>query len=146
MADSIWDPHRDIKRLQKGTSKLLKDIGKNIGKSFSTTIGQYKEPKTEISQDLDNVKINIELPSINKRDIALRVTNDRLEIKGEKRKKNIISKKGYFKKEIGYKGFYRSIALPTDVIPEETKAVFHNNILKIKIPKNNKIKKEIIVK
>jgi len=86
--------------------------------------------------------VSVEIPGVDKKDINLSVTDTNLEVKVDKKQETKIAKKGYIRAERSYKGFYKSIALPTKILPEKTKATYRNGVLEVIIPKAEKKKKK----
>ena len=77
---------------------------------------ERREPLTDIFNEEDKVRIAIELPGVDKKDIQLNVTERFAEVKA--------------------KGFSKTMALPTEnVDSEKTKANYKNGVLEVIIPK-----------
>ncbi|MDP4012879.1 MAG: Hsp20/alpha crystallin family protein [Candidatus Nanoarchaeia archaeon] len=143
-----WDPIKDINKIRKEmersfnilyktVEKSVREVNKGINRTFN-----LKEPKTEISQDLNKITVVIELPGMNKKNISLKITEDHLEVFAEKHKKLKKSKKI----EESYNGYKRVITLPSNVIPSKAVAVYKDDKLIVKIPKSKKkVVKEVTV-
>lgn len=99
-----------------------------------------REPVADVKDEADKILISIELPGIKKEDISLSVTEDTVEVKAETKHLVEERKKGYFRKERSYSGFYRSMTLPAKVIPESTQAKYEAGILEITLEKKEKKK------
>lgn len=59
-------------------------------------------------------------------------------------RKSKIEKKGFYREERSYRGFYRAMALPSEVIPEKAKAKYKDGVLELTIPKTEAKKKNKI--
>jgi len=82
-------------------------------------IDEVREPLTDVFEDKDQVKVYVELPSVEKDDIQLNVTDGRAEVKA--------------------KNFYKVIDLPTkDIEFEKASANYRNGVLEVIIPKTKK--------
>lgn len=97
-------------------------------------------PSLDIYQDKDNVYAKIALPGVDPEKVDITVENDILTIKGSSEKKSEIDEKNYYRKEIRFGSFHRSVQLPTSVNGDKAKADFENGILKIEIPKKEEVK------
>ncbi len=93
-------------------------------------LSDFYETKTHICADVD-------LPGIEKKDIRLNVSQDRVEIRAEKKKEVKEEKKEGFRMERSYSGFFRSFILPSHVNASKVSASFKDGVLKIRIPKSS---------
>lgn len=96
----------------------------------------------DLKETEDNLIAYIELPGFSKEDIQLLVKENNLEIKVDKKSETRIKKKGYLKAESSFRSFYRSISLPYSIIPEQVKASYNNEVLKVVMPKVEKRKEK----
>lgn len=108
----------------------------------STDIGNI-EPKIDISNDKNAVKIVAEMPGINQDDIDLKISEDGyLTISGEKRNVTEENVKNNYFKEISYGMFKRTIPLPWDLDYEAAEAEYENGVLNLCIPKSQNEKQK----
>lgn len=104
-------------------------ISKNIGffnkqlTRIRKNFVKYHEPYSEISQNHNGMDIRINLPSIPKKNILLKINNGRIEVSG-----HMLERKRLLK------GFYRSIDLPSNAVADKARARYKNNTLRIRIP------------
>lgn len=94
-------------------------------------LSDFYETKSHICADVD-------LPGIEKKDISLSISNDRIEIRAEKKHEKKEEKKGAFRMERSYSGFFRSFVLPSHVDASKIAASFKDGVLKLRIPKSSK--------
>lgn len=92
-------------------------------------------PLTDFWETDKEFRAEIDLPGVDKSDIRLNVTKNALEVRAEKRKEQRQQKKGVYRAERSYKGYYRKIALPENADTEKPGAKFENGVLKITLPK-----------
>ena len=83
---------------------------------------KYEHPYSEISTNDKEIKINIKLPNVQKRNINLKIYQKSLEVDGIKKKGGKTT------------GFYRNISLPENVLLKKANASFKKETLKIRIP------------
>jgi len=101
----------------------------------------FTQPLSDIRETDNNLIITVDLPGVEKKDIQLKVTENTIEIKAERSHKEEQKKKGYYKLERSYGGFYRALTLPCKIKPEKAKAELKNGVLKITLPKKEKLVK-----
>ena len=97
-------------------------------------------PSFDIYQDKDNLMLETPLVGIKPEDISISIENNVLTLAGKTEKKSEVDEKNYYRKEIRSGSFHRSIALPLPVSGDKAKAEYEDGILKIIIPKEEKIK------
>ncbi len=87
--------------------------------------------------------INVDLPGMDKKDISIETSGNRLIVSGE-RKEESESKEGSKK---SYRQFHQSFSLPDDANLEAISAISTNGVLKITVPKTGKkVSKKIEIK
>ncbi len=106
----------------------LKKLGRNL---------QFRQPLMDLKENEREFIANIEIPGVDKKDIQLKITDNVLEIKVEKKSEVNISneEEGLVRSERVYNGFYRSMSLPSKVISEKAKASYRNGVLEVRLPK-----------
>jgi len=118
---------------------LMRRYRKKFTPSFGTDL---RSPALDIRDLGDRYSIQAEMPGIDKDDIELEISDDKLIINAKKEQETKEEGEDYIKRERGYRSFYRELPLTDEVISEETKASYKNGILDISIPKKEKEKKE----
>ena len=139
MAITRWDPFSDLLSLQDEFNKFFEDrLSKRLG---GEGISQNTwAPAVDIYEDENGITIDAELPGLNQKDIEVKVENNSLVIKGEKKFENEDKKENYHRIERFYGAFQRSFILPETVDSEKIKAEYKNGVLQIKIPKKPEVK------
>ena len=95
------------------------------------------EPKIDITNDKNAVKIVAEMPGIKEDDIDLKISEDGyLTISGEKQNVTEENVKNNYFREISYGMFKRTIPLPWDLDYDAAKAEYENGVLNLCIPKS----------
>ncbi len=105
---------------------------------------QYRYPLSDIWETDDAVMAEIELPGVKKDDIDVNVNDGNLEISVEKTYEDTQDdkKKGSYRFERQYQGFYRCFALPENVDCDNVEAKYEDGVLKVKVPKKEVEQKE----
>ncbi|RLI94453.1 MAG: Hsp20/alpha crystallin family protein [Candidatus Altiarchaeales archaeon] len=98
---------------------------------------EYRMPLTDMWETDKEVIITMELPGVNKKDIDINIYDDGIEVKVERSedRREEDEKKGMYRFERTYSGFYRYIPLPPNVNAEKAEASYNNGVLEVKIPK-----------
>jgi HSP20 family protein len=78
--------------------------------------------------------IKADLPGVKVKDIQVTVENGCLTIKGERRTDKEIKKKNVEREEVFYGSFERSMPIPEGLKTEELKAKYHDGVLEITAP------------
>ncbi len=95
------------------------------------------EPKIDITDNKEAVKIVAEMPGIKEEDIDLKISDDGyLTISGEKQNITEENTKNNYFREISYGKFKRTIPLPWDLDYEAAEAEYENGVLNLCIPKS----------
>lgn len=144
---SIWD---EMRRMQEQMDAMFSNffdteplIGNHFlledgsGKNKELVSSNYKAPVSDLYETDKEVIAEVDMPGVDKNDIKVNVTEDAIEIKAEKKNelKQEDKKKGMFRLERSFAGFYRSFALPNSVDPDKANAEYKDGVLKITVPK-----------
>lgn len=77
-------------------------------------------------------------------DMTVEVTDDVLTIKGHRKYEKTVEEENYFTQECFWGDFSRSIVLPASVDSNKINASFNDGVLKIEIPKIEKVRSKVI--
>jgi HSP20 family protein len=104
-------------------------------------------PPTDIFEEADAVRIQLELPGLKPEDVKLTIENSTLTIRGEKKQVAEEKTTKVHRYERSYGVFERSFSLPSTVDADKVSARFENGVLTVLVPKAEKAKpREIQVK
>jgi HSP20 family protein len=106
---------------------------------------EARRPFIDVVETDKEVTATAEMPGLEKEDIKINLTEDRLEISAETKQEEEKKEKGYIYKERRAGSYYRAISLPSSIDPENAKASYNNGVLEIKMPKTE-IKKKTPIK
>jgi len=99
-------------------------------------------PAVDLYEEKDDIVVKAELPGMEKDNIEVNLSDNRLTIKGEKKQEEEVKKEGYYRSERSYGSFVRTLELPREVQTDKVKAAFKNGILEIRLPKTEEAKKK----
>ncbi len=92
-------------------------------------------PAVDVYETDDEVVIKAELPGIKKEDIQVTATEDRVVLSGESTTTEEVEEDNYYRREMRYGSFRRSVALPHAIDPEAVSAKFADGVLEVRAPK-----------
>lgn len=101
-------------------------------------------PAIDVYQTKDSVVVETPLAGINPNEVNISIENDVLTIEGQTEKKSEVEEKDYYRKEIRAGSFHRAVALPTAVKGDQAQATFDNGVLKITVPKEERVKPKTV--
>ena len=102
------------------------------------------EPAAEVAESDGEVTVKMEVPGVEKDQLQLTVADDRLTVRGEMRKESEEKRKNYYRQEIRYGAFQRSVPLPMEVDAAKASAKLKNGMLEITLPKTKQPKAQEI--
>jgi HSP20 family protein len=133
-----WDPFREFSTLQDRMNRLFHDsFGDGREEALTTTAFA---PPVDVYEDEHNVKLKIEVPGIEEKDIDVRVENNTLTVHGERKFENDEKEENYRRVERQYGSFTRTFTLPNTVDSENVSANYDKGVLKIKLAKKAEAK------
>ena len=97
-------------------------------------------PAVDILETEDELVVKADVPDVKLEDIDVRVENQTLSIKGERRFEEDPAGQGYHRIERSYGSFVRSFAVPSSVDTEKVSADYKNGVLTVKLPKKEAAK------
>src|SRR5215467_10582305 len=99
-------------------------------------------PAVDLYKEKDDIVVKAELPGMEKDNIEVNLSDNRLTIRGEKKKEEEVKKENYYRSERSYGSFVRTLELPREVQADKVKANFKNGVLEIRLPKTEEAKKK----
>ena len=131
MAISRWDPFREVQALQNRVNSLFRDF--NDGDGPMTTASFV--PAVDIYEDDKKVVLKLEVPGIEEKDLDVRVENNTLTVKGERKFENEEKEENFHRIERRFGSFFRAFTLPPTVDTENIGAQYTAGILKLELKK-----------
>lgn len=92
-------------------------------------------PRIDVSEDDETLKIQAELPGLDKDDIELEADENSVTIQGEKSHEEEREEEGFYRNERSYGYFRRTIPFPMEVDTSKAKATFNDGVLDVRFPK-----------
>jgi HSP20 family protein len=131
MAITRWDPFRDVIALQNRVNSLFREM--NEGDSPLTTASFV--PAVDVYEDPKKVVLKLEVPGMEEKDLDIRVENNTLTVKGERKLEKDEKEENFHRIERRYGSFYRAFTLPSTVDTENVQASYNAGVLKLELNK-----------
>jgi HSP20 family protein len=139
-----WEPFKEVLPLRDQIDRLFHETF--FRPSISEVHGEIWSwvPAVDIYEDSERLLIKAELPEMDLKDIDLKIENNTLTIKGERKLEGEDKKENYQRVERVYGSFCRNFSLPLTVEVDKVKATYDRGVLKIDLPKKEEIKPKAI--
>ncbi|QKQ74078.1 Hsp20/alpha crystallin family protein [Nostoc sp. TCL240-02] len=128
-----WEPFREIDTLQRQMNRLFDRLipstngGERSGFIFS--------PAAELEETDDAIRLKLEVPGLEAKDINVEATPESISITGERKTETKSEENGITRSEFRYGKFQRVIPLPSQIQNDKVQAEYKNGILHLTLPK-----------
>ncbi len=138
-----WDPFFRVSPAEffNNPFAVMRRMSEEMDRAFSQTWGGAGGeragswyPAIEISEHDDQLHVHADLPGLKPEDVKVELTNDSLIIQGERKQQHEHHIGKAYRSERRYGQFYREIALPEGVNPDQVKAQFRDGVLEVTVP------------
>ena len=133
-----WDPFREMTNLQSTLNRILTQENAQSGDDLMTS-GTFIPP-VDIYEDEHGFKLHVEVPGMKETDIDIRLENNTLTLRGERKFETEQKEENFRRMERRYGSFVRSFTLPNSVDPEKVSAQYENGVLNIQLAKKAEAK------
>jgi HSP20 family protein len=140
MAVVRWEPFRDLLSLQDRMNRMFDESYRGRSASDDWALGGTWAPAVDIYEHEGNIVLTAELPGVDPKDVDVRVENNVLTLRGERKWSDDVQRESYHRVERAYGSFTRSFTLPNVVDTEKIKADFKEGMLKLVLPKREEAK------
>lgn len=142
MAIVKYNPLRELRTMQEQMNRML-DMSWNreFGEELKEGVWQ---PPVDIYEDEHSVVIKAEVPDVDQKDIDIKIENNTLTIRGERKHSSDVKKENYYRVERYFGQFQRSFSLPLSIDQDNVQASCEKGILTIILPKLAEIKQKQI--
>ncbi|SPE26194.1 Heat shock protein Hsp20 [Acidobacteriia bacterium SbA2] len=138
-----WEPFRDLVTAQRDFDRLFRG-------AFSSQPGETElstrswAPPVDIYETEDAIVLKAELPGVDPKDVEVRVEDNTLYLKGERKFEKEVKEQNYHRVERSYGSFARSFSLPNSISTDQVKAEFKDGLLTLTMPKREEAKPKTI--
>ena len=132
-----WDQSRGL-TLRDQVNRLFEDNLTRDG-SGHADLATWAPP-VDIYETEHELVVKADLPDLQDKDIDVRVENNTLTIRGERKFDTDVNEDNYLRVERSYGSFTRSFSLPNTVSSESIRADYHNGVLTLRMAKREESK------
>ena len=131
MTISRWYPIREVASLQDRVNSLFQDFA---GDGQTVTAAAFA-PAVDVYENGEKVVLKLDVPGIKEEDLDIRVENQTLSVRGERKFEAEEKEENFHRIERRYGSFFRSFSLPTTVDTENVNASYNAGVLKLELKK-----------
>ena len=131
-----WEPFRSNLGLESQVNRIFNELFDRSQESNLTTWA----PAVDIFEGENELVVKADLPDIKPEELDIRVENNILTIRGERKFEKKVDEKNYLRVERSYGSFARSFSLASTVNAEAIKADYRDGVLTLTIPKREEAK------
>jgi HSP20 family protein len=131
-----WDPFREVVSLQNRVNSLFHELNGNEATEPAASF----VPAVDIYEDEHKVVLKLEVPGIREEDLDIRVENNTLSVRGERKFEKDEKEENFHRIERRYGSFFRSFSLPTSVDTENVAANYESGVLRLTLDKKAEAK------
>src|SRR2546427_11731468 len=132
-----WEPFRGVVTLQDHINRLFEDL---VGRGGEESSLAAWSPAVDVYETEHELVVKADLPEMDPKDLDIRVENNVLTIRGERKFEKKVNEDNYLRVERAYGTFSRSFTLANSVNADAIKAEYQNGVLALTIPKREEAK------
>ena len=125
-----WSPFHEAVRPRRVFDRLMEDPWR-----VALNFGAHDVPAVEVFERGDEVIVRAEIAGVDPQDVEVRLAEDMVTIRGERRSDDGGDEQGYYHSERQYGTFVRTVSLPVAVDTAKAKARFRHGLLELRAPK-----------
>jgi HSP20 family protein len=144
MSITRFDPFRGLSNFHEQLNRLFESNFLTRGHNAALTTWA---PAVDIFETENELVIKADLPDMDEKNLDVRIENNMLTIRGERKFEQNAKEDNYLRLERTYGAFTRAFSLPSTVDPGAIKAEYKNGVLAVTLPKRAESKpKQVQVK
>ena len=125
-----YDPCQGFRLFEDNVTRLMTEPG----------AGRPWAPAVDILETEDAITLKADVPDVKIDDIDIRIENNTLTLRGNRKFEKDEKIKSWHRLERGYGEFVRSFALPNTIDSEKVAADYKNGVLAVTLPKKDAAK------
>ena len=132
-----FEPFRGTSSLQNHLNRLFNETAERSSEEASLTTWA---PAVDIYETEHELVVKADIPDVKPEELDIRVENNILTIRGERKFEKQVNENNYLRVERAYGSFARSFSLANTVNTEAIKADYKNGVLTLSVPKREEAK------
>ena len=133
-----WEPFRDLITMQERMSRLFDETLSRVWKEEGLQRGVWSPPVDIVDREHE-VLLKMDLPEMSQSEIDIKVEENTLTIKGERKFIKETPEEHYLQIEKPYGGFHRQFSLPKRIDQDRIKANYKDGVLSVVLPKKGEV-------
>jgi len=133
-----WEPFRDLITMQERMSRLFDETLSRVWKEEGLQRGVWSPPVDIVDREHE-VLLKMDLPEMSQSEIDIKVEENTLTIKGERKFIKETPEEHYLQIERPYGGFHRQFSLPKRIDQDRIKANYKDGVLSVVLPKKGEV-------
>lgn len=126
-------PSREMERLNHLFDHMIDRMFVEWPGEFEIETSAYVAP-VECFIRNSNFVVRADVPGMEPKDVEVSLLGNALTIKGERKRKEEVTKENYLRREIAYGAFERRLTLPEGTEADKVKAEFKNGVIEVTVP------------
>ncbi len=136
-----WEPFGDLTTFQEWMNRLFEDTMARLRPRWDSELAAgHWTPSVDIYEDEHELVLKADLPEVEAKEVDVRIENNTLTIKGERKAEKEVKEENYYRVERSFGSFARSFQLPNTIDTDKVKAEFSKGVLKLTMPKKEESK------
>jgi len=132
-----WEGHHGASTLQDHFGRVFNELFERTGQESNLTTWA---PAVDIFENEHELVVKADLPDVDPKALDIRVENNLLTIRGDRKFEKKSNEGNYLRVERAYGSFARSFSLANTVNSEAIKADYQNGVLTLSLPKREETK------
>jgi HSP20 family protein len=143
MAIVRFEPFRDLVNTQREFERLFRGA---FAPAFNEEEASTRTwaPPVDIYENGDSLVLKAELPGVNPDDVEIRVEDNTLYLKGDRKFEKEVKEQNYHRIERSYGTFTRTFSLPNSIDADKVAANYKDGVLTLNMPKKEEAKPKTI--
>jgi HSP20 family protein len=137
LAYNRFEPFRSASSLQQHLNRIFTENSERSSDEASLTTWA---PAVDIYETEHELVVKADIPDVKAEELDIRVENNILTIRGERKFEKQVNENNYLRVERSYGAFARSFSLANTVNTEAIKADYKNGVLTLSVPKREEAK------
>jgi len=129
----------DVAVLQNRLNSIFSDFARPEGGQETLAAGNFI-PAVDVYEDEHRISLKLEVPGVKQEDLDVRVENQTLTVKGERKFEAEEKEENFHRIERRFGSFVRSFSLPVSVDTASIAAKYENGVLAIQLTKKEAAK------
>jgi HSP20 family protein len=140
MAMMRLEPFAPLREMRREVDRLFDEFfTRRPTRELLAPVAEW-EPAVEMYESAGEVVVKAALPNIDPKQLEITVTNEAITLKGETKRETEHTDRNYYRREMQYGAFMRTLPLLAEVKGAEAKASYKDGVLEVKMPKSERAK------